>query len=312
VSAVDDIGRDAALLSATEIGLGSMAHAWHVPLSGHLLSLNQILILTRFTRRWRAPAGVAAAPVGGPAAISAISACLKSLSPAGRKLTPMLAIAAQGACFNLGTVLLGRGRAGTLCGAGLASLWAFAQPVLIYALIFGAPLVRALGQLHAKTRAVVDVSPERLLAALGALVALKLVAAAAVVMAAWRLPESRWRGWDARLLAMGKARREAWVGARAAGNGGPGWAGAARAAARDLLNPLFLISLGLTGAFFWWSEQGPIAMAWMLLRPVAVGFILFFGVRVIRWEGVLRRMKRAGWQGPARACRVAVETLQGL
>jgi hypothetical protein len=304
-NAVDDIGRAAALLSATEIGLGSVAHAWHVPLSGHLLSLNQILILTRFTRRWRAPVGEAAAPVGGPAAISAISACLKSLSPVGRKLTPMLAIAAQGACFNLGTVLLGRGRAGTLLGAWLASLWAFAQPVLIYGLLFGAPLARALAQLYAKTRAVVDVSPERLLAALGALVALKLVAAAAVVRAAWRLPESRWRGWDARLLAAGR-------GAPVVAPAEPGLAGAARAAARDLLNPLFLISLGLTGAFFWWSEQGPIAMAWMLLRPVALGFILFFGVRVIRWEGVLRRMERAGWQGPARACRVAVETLQGL
>ncbi|MGZ3697464.1 MAG: hypothetical protein ACXWP5_05125, partial [Bdellovibrionota bacterium] len=44
---VIEAGASAATLSAVEVGIGSFCHAFHVPLSGHLLSLNQGFLLSR-------------------------------------------------------------------------------------------------------------------------------------------------------------------------------------------------------------------------------------------------------------------------
>src|SRR5262245_25316383 len=118
VSYIDVCGTYAALLSASEIGLGSILHTFQVPFSGHFLSLNQIFILSR-----------ASTEVGRngslliPGSISFIAAALKSLSPSGKKLTPMLAIGMQGILFNTGIVLIGHNIAGRIFGACIASLW---------------------------------------------------------------------------------------------------------------------------------------------------------------------------------------------
>src|SRR4029079_1686198 len=48
-----EIGHDEALLSCVEVGLGSLIDALHVPLGGHLLSLNQSFLLSRSALRTR-------------------------------------------------------------------------------------------------------------------------------------------------------------------------------------------------------------------------------------------------------------------
>ena len=42
---IEKISGAAAILSLTEIGLGSLLHSFKIPFSGHFLSLNQALIL---------------------------------------------------------------------------------------------------------------------------------------------------------------------------------------------------------------------------------------------------------------------------
>ena len=39
-SQVDVVGTHAAMLSISEVGLGSLLHAFHIPFSGYFLSLN--------------------------------------------------------------------------------------------------------------------------------------------------------------------------------------------------------------------------------------------------------------------------------
>ena len=44
---VEQIGLHATALSLSEVGLGGVMHALHIPFTGTLLSLNQIFLLTR-------------------------------------------------------------------------------------------------------------------------------------------------------------------------------------------------------------------------------------------------------------------------
>src|SRR5690606_26328753 len=119
----EEIGKKAALLSSIEIGLGSILHGLRLPLAGHLLSLNQGFILTRATLEIE--------DSKSPALISATSAILKSLSPAGKKLTPMLALSVQGQLFNLGPLLLGNNPVGRSLGMILLCIWGFIQPLAL-------------------------------------------------------------------------------------------------------------------------------------------------------------------------------------
>ena len=128
----EEVGKKAALLSAIEIGLGSVLHGLHVPMAGHVLSLNQGFILSR--------AQVELQDKRAAGLISTTAALLKSLSPAGKKLTPMLAIAMQGQLFGLGSMLLGNNMLGHSLGMLLLCVWGFIQPLFFYALVFGETL----------------------------------------------------------------------------------------------------------------------------------------------------------------------------
>ncbi|MFP5459829.1 MAG: hypothetical protein ACLGG7_13920, partial [Bacteriovoracia bacterium] len=104
-----EIGKNAATLSLIEVGLGSLLHGLKLPFSGHVLSLNQSFILTRAT--------LTSGERRDAAVISTTAAILKSLSPAGKKLTPMLAIAVQGQLYYLGLLVAGTGVIGQLLGS---------------------------------------------------------------------------------------------------------------------------------------------------------------------------------------------------
>ncbi|MFN7684213.1 MAG: hypothetical protein ACK5QT_02245, partial [Oligoflexia bacterium] len=183
---LDSPARFAAVLSVTEIGLGSLLHSLHVPFSGHALSLNQGFLLARATRATQSRMI--------SAEISAVAALLKSLSPAGKKLTPMLAISAQGAFFCGGVLLLGPGAAGITLGLLLLSLWAFLQPVLIYWLFYGEALAKMADFYLGKINDHLNISPQEILGFAAMLVALKLMLALGVAWLSLRASD----GWLAR------------------------------------------------------------------------------------------------------------------
>lgn len=277
-TSVEITGREAGMLASVEVGLGSVLHALHVPLSGHFLSLNQVFLLTRGALKARSELGASARAL--PLKVSAVAAVLKSLAPAGKKLTPMLAISAQGLLFSIGTLLFGCNLLGAVVGGALASVWAFAQPLLIYYVIFGKSLFAAMSGVAEKlTEALPALASLDLVVMAGLLVGIKTLLAVLVATLATFLPESAFEKYRDRLLRGGiqkkprpAAKRQSLV-------------GISKLAARDLLNRWFLGSLALTVLFFFFVESDSSKLIWIALRPVAVGFIVFF---LIRWLPVER------------------------
>lgn len=140
---VEILGKYGAILSLMEIGLGSLLHVFHIPFGGHFMSLNQGYLLCRLSIqtqvRWM------------PYHVSNVAAVLKSLSPAGQKLGPMLSLSMQGLLFSMGTGLFGINLVGLILGMVLLSFWAFIQPLVTYYFFFGDKLIDAADFLFKKT-----------------------------------------------------------------------------------------------------------------------------------------------------------------
>ena len=281
------LGTSATLLAGTEIGLGSALHSAHVPFSGHFLSLNQSFILSRTSFMLRGHSGTRQSGFD----ISVVVALLKSLSPVGKKLTPMLAISTQGFLFSIGTTLFGNTPIGCLCGSLLLSLWAFAQPLLIYLLIFGSTLIAALSHLLEQIAESFSIEAKNLYLVLFGLVLLKALLASAVAIAAFWLPEkavlSYLLKFNTKSSTPIRAQRAAYQASRPS-----------LAALRDLLNPYFFLSLCMTLGFFFFVESSQVSLIWQLLRPISVGYIIFYILRIFpakEWVRCLERTPLRRW-----------------
>jgi CTP:molybdopterin cytidylyltransferase MocA len=251
------IGHDAGVLALVEVGLGSVVHAFHLPGGGHLLSLNQAFFLARSTLRTRMRAAAVR--------ISSVVGLLKSLSPAGSRLTPMLAISAQGALFSAGTGAFGANLAGVCVGAALLSVWAFAQPLAVSYLIFGRSLFEVAAVLYQRAAELLSFPRSNLWQVLALLVFIKAVLAMAVAALARFLPESWVSAYTARLRA---------AALRTGTRSRPGRLGFLRA-------PIFLVPLALNFIFLFWAESPRAAFLWGLLRPVALGYVAVLVLRTI-------------------------------
>ncbi len=291
LSSVDLNGRDAATLAAVEVGLGSLLHGLRIPLGGHLLSLNQGFLLSRTVLK-SDRRGLGSARTAG-FKVSSIAAVLKSLSPAGKRLTPMLALSMQGLLFTIGTLLAGPNWVGVAIGSALASVWAFVQPVLIYYVLYGQVLEVVVRGIYEKLREVIAFESQHLLWVLSAVLIVKaLVSVVLAGVAAW-LPDKQWARYQERLI-----------------QGGPSIRKRTSSILHDVFNPLFVFSLVLTGLFFFFSDAKTSTLIWALLRPVAVGFVIFYLIRVISFESLIARVERCGFTGFARSFRVAIQALQ--
>lgn len=230
-------------------------HALHVPLAGQALSLNQGIILTFASRHAEVD----------PCRVSVIASLLKSLSPAGKRLTPMLAICVQGWLFRVG-LLLGRNALGIAAGMALLSVWAFAQPLLLAHLIFGQELWGAVEKLWYEVAHFLGFPVEWGADLIVSVVIGKAVFAVGLGLLAWwggPALEARYAGKLQSLPRIPRPRRPTL----------PPW----RGALRDLASPWFVVSLVLSGIYFWVSGKE----VWLyLLRPLAVGWLVFWAIRL--------------------------------
>jgi hypothetical protein len=291
-NAIEQIGKGAAILSVVEIGLGSILHSFQVPTSGHWLSLNQSFWLSRIVFQLRDNNKARVAPM----TLSNVTACLKSLSPAGKKLTPMLAISAQGALFNLGTLLLGRNVIGASLGSVLLSTWAFVQPFAIYYVIFGNTLGRAGMKVFEKAQDIFHFSTQQAVAAVLVIMGMKALLSIVVVLLARVSSQEK----------VEKYRHYLFISAKKPDISRPDPGDSAvMAAFKDLFHPLFLISFVLTIVFFFWSQSSRAALIWTFVRPLAVGFILFFSFRILPLERLLAWLEKHGFNHFAEAFRIA-------
>jgi hypothetical protein len=266
-----EIGKNAALLSLIEVGLGSLLHGMKIPLSGHFLSLNQGLILTRTTLKSGEPRDAAI--------ISTTAALLKSLSPAGKKLTPMLAIAMQGQLYYLGLVLFGANILGMLFGMTLLCLWGFLQPLAVYYLLYGETLITVIDGLMKDWSQWIPLSWQGLLWLTIGVVTLKIILGFLVVVIAHRLTEAqieRIELW---------ARKQKQSQTKLA-------LSPIKGALKDLSTPLFIFSWLLTLTFYFLANSEHAVSVWFLLRPLAVGFIFFYLARRIPVSWIQDKLKK--------------------
>jgi len=257
------IGSYSAVLSLTEVGLGSLLHAFHIPLTGHFLSLNQGFILIHANKNHEHHSTT----------ISNVAAILKSLSPAGKRLTPMLAISAQGYLFSVGVLLLGSNPAGYFLGMTLLSLWAFLQPVLIYLFVFGGGLIASYQFLLENLNKQLRIKPEYLLALLLGGVAIKIFLAWAIVGATYLISDKKQQEWLRRVEGAGIKSSQKLEQKSGLSKG-----------IKSLFQPFFLISLAVTVMFFWFSENKGAPTFWIVARPVAVMFLIHFGFQFLPVE----------------------------
>lgn len=295
---IELVGKYSAILSVIEIALGSLLHAFHIPFSGNFLSLNQGYLLCRASLEAKEK------NLGAVSySVSNVAAVLKSLAPAGKKLGPMLSLSMQGLLFAVGEGIFGANLLGLSLGMALLSLWTFIQPLITYYLFFGSELWKALLYLFEKTVPYTGFGLSTLAWILAGIVLLKMLAAISLAFFAWKTQGNA--GFQEKLL-------------RIAGERGPtpleGEAPTKRKAlllaVKDLFRPLFLISLAITAFFLYFSQHGDGQRYWVLLRPLAIGFLFFYFSRTLTLDRWLARLHGTKGEGFARACQRALLELR--
>ncbi len=264
---VESVGKSAAILSTVEVGLGSFLHGFHIPFSGKLLSLNQTFLLSWFSK-------------SNPDSdrffttkISAITALLKSLSPMGKKLTPMLGISTQGLLFSIGVLLFGNNLWGSLMGSVLAGTWSFLQPLCLYFLIYGGTLITMIEFYIAAATKWFPVSPENLMWAVTFLVIIKLFLHAFLAIFAWKITTDKIEYFIFRLSKLPPIKPLPTK-------------SLTRGLVADLTQPFFVFSLLLTLIFLFFSESSHTQIIWGILRPIAAAFLCFLIIRLLPLEKI--------------------------
>jgi len=134
------IGRYGAAAGGIEVSLGSILNATKIPFRGVPMSVIQAVVLffagSKLVWPWMV------------IWVSYIAAALKALSPAGNRLRPMVAIAAQGSLFGLSVRLLGWNLVGITVGAWFVGVWAGLQGFIFQYLLLGNALFDAYGEIQ--------------------------------------------------------------------------------------------------------------------------------------------------------------------
>jgi hypothetical protein len=269
--------------------------------------MNQVFLLTRAVRNARGLPSARRLPF----TVSGISSILKSLSPAGKKLTPMLAISSQGLLFSVGTILFGANWLGSLIGAALLSLWPFIQPLLIYYFLFGATLIEVGALLAKKLEELTPVSPDVFGWALLAWILAQITVSMLLALFAYFISDARYGRYENRLTRAGQRIRNR-IQMERGDSSSPHFSAASALALRDLLHPLFLIFLAITMVFFIYAEAPLSVVIWGFLRPIAAGFLLFFMIRALPLESILNRLENSRFRQFGSSFRIALQTLKRL
>lgn len=288
----EEVGKLSAALSLVEIGLGSFLHSLNIPLAGHVLSVNQIAFLSRISFKLKSTKPCLQ--------VSLIVALLKSLSPAGKKLTPMLAISAQGLFFYIGLFVFGVNYLGLLFAVFFSSLWAFIQPILFIYLLFGKNSVAVTEFYLKELNKLVPGSDHYILWLILSLIIIKFIIALVISISAIKIKEQDFEKFQQKMLLEIKK-----------SNTFPSHSHA-YLAFRDLMNPLFIISFSLTALFFFFSNSSTsaIQIIWIILRPLAVGFILYYILRVYPIEKLSKFLHQKGFNQLSKTLDVAIKAIQ--
>lgn len=263
------------LLSLTEIGVGSIVHSLKIPLGGHCLSLNQGFLLLQSSKSLKSVPRIKQNYFDSPKSvinISLMTALLKSFSPAGKKLTPMLAITVQGILFSLGLCLGGTNIFGHILAMALLSLWAFIQPLLMAWLFVGAHFWEAINLLWNKLAPPLGLENYSALSVIFFLIGIKVALAIFLVF----LSNKTGTNFSESLAEKGKiALRN-----KSRSKSKNIQVHPIKGTLKDLRSPLVIISILLSVIFAVYAKASQATLIWALLRPLTAAFIGFYILRI--------------------------------
>lgn len=273
-----------------EMTLGAALHAAKIPLRGLAMSSLQGAMMVF--------AGTGLSQPGRVIWVPFISGGLKALSPAGNRVRPMIAIIMQGLLFGASVQALGWNFLSIALGGAFIGAWAALQGFFLQYLLMGEELVRAYDAVVLWLAERWQVSAPGLPWLVGAWAVLHAVVAGSVALTAWylRRPPAALQ----RVIEKETARPAA---TSSAGANRPGWVRRLREFGRwQFWLPLLVVAAILLGSGRPWE-----AVAWLVLRFVAVGFVLIALVSLLRPARWAEAMRRRGWWGPALALSGALE-----
>jgi hypothetical protein len=252
----------AAQLSLIEISIGSLGHGFKIPLTGQILSLNQLAFLLNANNRDQLP-------TSSSFEISSIAAVMKSFSPAGQKLGPMFSIAMQGFLFWIFNSLFRKNIVGQLIGAFFLSLWSFVQPVTTYFLIYGFELVRLAEYYEKKLAQDFSFIHQSIIVGVFVVLVTKILAAFVLVIYSVRTKQEIQFVDPEKVQKLASAQSLNFETASSP----------SKAALKDMARPVFILSFILMMLFVWQIE-GPFSQKiWLALRPLAIAYLLFYLIR---------------------------------
>lgn len=279
------IGTYAATLSIIELGLGSLLHSINFPFAGHLLSINQTALLSRLAVLSRDKKSVME--------VSIVASLLKSLSPSGKKLTPMLAISAQGLLYALCLSVLGINYIGLFIAIVISSLWGFIQPLLILYFLFGKNLLETMNHFLKDFLQYIPQLDKILVASCLLFIIVKIILAVICSFLAIKMNQEDFSKLQNQLVQHHRPLRENNISNPYLG------------ALKDLLNPLFIFSFVLTFIFFYFSQSTYVQLIWALLRPLTLGYALFLLIRIYPMERFVIALRKNGWHQLAQSLEIA-------
>lgn len=266
MNSADHITRTAAHLSLIEIAIGSMAHGLKLPFAGHLLSLNQGVFLTHALRL----TSHRIAAVKQSVEISSVASVLKSLSPAGNKIGPMLSIGMQGVLYSIGILILGRRLLGQILAMTLLSTWAFLQPLITLFIIHGSQLEKVLEFYWQRITEDLPQISDSIKFILLFFICLKILIAVLIPIVMKRIGSEKITAFEEKILMEKQLLKATKLDHELS---------PLKGALKDLTQPLFLLSMLLVVSFFLLTESNYVKIFWFSLRPVAIAFVIFYLIR---------------------------------
>jgi hypothetical protein len=256
-----------------EATVGTSLHALQAPFRGQILSGVQAALLAHVGLRLQEPARMGW--------IGLIAAGLKSLSPAGNRLRPMLAISVQSCLFGMTMGFIRNPKISIPMGGALVGLWSFGQGLILQWLLVGNDLGRAYHQFQ-KQSGLDGLGLEMFLAGLAMLAALwGMVCAILGGTGRWK-PWTRWSG--------------------NAGNSSKG---------RWISGLIVWLPVAVIAWFVWLATGDLSAVGWLVLRTVCVVWILWATMRSFRLDRMTVWMQKKGLWGPAYAAKEALKLKKG-
>lgn len=274
-----------------EMTLGSALHSMKVPLRGAALCALQAATLTFASARMNPP--------GRVAWVAYVSAGLKAFSPGGGRVRPMVAIALQGSLFSAAVQVLGWNFLSVALGGAAIGAWAALQGFLLQYLLLGDDLLAAYAKVVRWLADTWQITAPSMAVLLGIWAVFHALLAAGAALTAWRLraPPQALR----RILENESAPAAPSLWAGCPHPAPPQHRSLPQRVAREFARWHFWVPLVVVAAVLLAAGRPWESVAWLAVRFVAVGAVLFALLSLFQPAAFAARLRRWGWWGPATA-----------